>query len=876
MQNALVLKTSPPRGRRDILTRQRLLRKYEQNADAAVIVLQAPSGYGKTILLGQWRATALQGGACVAWLTVDREDEGARLLQGIAFAIAEAIGSRSFYESFDASVRPATDPRTAATALLAFWTRVPRRIVLVLDSAETLLDAGARAALAFLLENVPRNTRVMMATRPGRMDGLVRQAYGDWLLIDGAELAFTLEETLERMSARTAVSREVAVKIHELTEGWPAAVELSLASMGHQQSGSPHELALARRRLVDYFGATVRAVVSAPDLTRLATVSEIEPVHAALCTNVTGDNGWDALLRRVSEESNLLIPSTSAGWYRFHRLGKEYLRGEATPTAERHVASTHAKAALWFAGQRRWDAALRHAAASNDTQLIMRFIEDGIVSMLTEGKHDLLRECLTCIPEDEATHRPRLRLAIAWSLAVRGERGALAMARELQLHADPLLQAEACLIGQVASFHRDDPDSAVSFAPVLQRNLAHDSRVISGVRLNYQQWLEFVGAAPQGSALANERVDAIEQAPPFVRAISLHHQAVWLLENGYAALASELLSPMLVELETTHSRRDAPVVLLSITLAATLWEQGEPERMAALLADRLDLGSVGVTPECLWLGFVNAARLAEMNGEADRALGYLEDLRRSTVRQELPRLEMRALGELIRMHARAGRLDECERLGRDVHALLERGGPSVNGLNQPAIRIAATMALARIAWLQGDEQQARQQLEQVIELALRLGRRRHAIEARLFRSAIDLHGDRGEPDFREAITLGEALGLVRVFQEAESIVRPVICRQAEGLVGKEFLRRLQGTGADTDAQKAAVPHTAALVAMLTPSESKVLDLLNKGLINKEIARALDIGEQTVKWHLKNLFAKLEVPSRRGAVERARMLGLIER
>jgi LuxR family maltose regulon positive regulatory protein len=95
------------------------------------------------------------------------------------------------------------------------------------------------------------------------------------------------------------------------------------------------------------------------------------------------------------------------------------------------------------------------------------------------------------------------------------------------------------------------------------------------------------------------------------------------------------------------------------------------------------------------------------------------------------------------------------------------------------------------------------------------------------------------------------------------------------LVGEQFLRRLKALGGNADASKVATPRTAAL-AMLTPSEGKILTLLEKGLINKEIARALDIGEQTVKWHLKNLFAKLEVASRRSAVERARMLGLIDR
>jgi LuxR family maltose regulon positive regulatory protein len=54
----------------------------------------------------------------------------------------------------------------------------------------------------------------------------------------------------------------------------------------------------------------------------------------------------------------------------------------------------------------------------------------------------------------------------------------------------------------------------------------------------------------------------------------------------------------------------------------------------------------------------------------------------------------------------------------------------------------------------------------------------------------------------------------------------------------------------------------------------VLALLAKGLSNKEIGRALQVGEETVKWHLKNLFAKLDAGTRKQVVARARIFGLL--
>ena len=73
---------------------------------------------------------------------------------------------------------------------------------------------------------------------------------------------------------------------------------------------------------------------------------------------------------------------------------------------------------------------------------------------------------------------------------------------------------------------------------------------------------------------------------------------------------------------------------------------------------------------------------------------------------------------------------------------------------------------------------------------------------------------------------------------------------------------------------AATMHSTPSMA-LTPKEREVLELLARGLSNKEIARALQVGEETVKWHLKNLFAKLDAGTRKQVVQRARIHGLLE-
>jgi LuxR family maltose regulon positive regulatory protein len=78
-------------------------------------------------------------------------------------------------------------------------------------------------------------------------------------------------------------------------------------------------------------------------------------------------------------------------------------------------------------------------------------------------------------------------------------------------------------------------------------------------------------------------------------------------------------------------------------------------------------------------------------------------------------------------------------------------------------------------------------------------------------------------------------------------------------------------------RKEAAPERSTVAVsggLLTTKETEILRLLTTGLSNKLIARSMDISDETVKWHLKNLFSKLNAGTRRHAVDRARLLGLV--
>jgi LuxR family maltose regulon positive regulatory protein len=90
----------------------------------------------------------------------------------------------------------------------------------------------------------------------------------------------------------------------------------------------------------------------------------------------------------------------------------------------------------------------------------------------------------------------------------------------------------------------------------------------------------------------------------------------------------------------------------------------------------------------------------------------------------------------------------------------------------------------------------------------------------------------------------------------------------------EKLRTASAAAWDGTTAAASATRTHELRALLTPRECEILDLIAEGQSNKAIARQLSLGPETVKSHLKNVFAKLGVERRTQAVLRAGELGLV--
>ena len=143
---------------------------------------------------------------------------------------------------------------------------------------------------------------------------------------------------------------------------------------------------------------------------------------------------------------------------------------------------------------------------------------------------------------------------------------------------------------------------------------------------------------------------------------------------------------------------------------------------------------------------------------------------------------------------------------------------------------------------------------------------------------LDRCGEKSLPLLREAVDLAAAYGLLRVFDDAHPALGNWVREALPGLSSPPPGRPgpLAAAPRPAQAPPAAAPRARATPSMaLTPKEREVLQLLARNLSNKEIGLAMQVGEETIKWHMKNLFAKLDAGTRKQVVQRSRILGLLE-
>ena len=867
----LILKVMPPRAPRHFLTRGRLFIDSPTIRSQPLIVVQAPAGFGKTSLLVQWRLEHLAQGTVVAWLSSQEYDEPQRLVQSLALAFRTGAGRPNFCASlFEAG---APDRLEAVTIWLSEVAETARKAVLIIDEANRL-PPESRAALSYLLHNMPPNLRAIVAARSAgelALDDLV--TYGQCTVVGTSVLQFQPQETLEFVQQHfgAQIDQDLAAQLHEMTGGWPLGLQLAVSVVAGASNPAAGVAALAAQSgtVRQNFFSLLFNNLAPEDVDFLTRIAILDNLHPDLCAALVGHNDALARLEAIGQKAPVLMAEENSAWWSMHNLARDEFRRRFAGLPEEERGKLHTRAAQWLLDHGQIERAAEHALAAGQMDLAYELAEHSLYdSFVMHGRQNLVWNWLAHLPADEIDRRPRLLLAAAWSLALserHDEASRLVAPILAQPNTDDALRCECALILGGAAVFADDPDEfARQHDPWANSPPLHDPSLLR-IHANRSAFRALLEGEP---ALARLRQ---QQAPRSPHPSGSFYVGRWgefiigltYLWEGQVMLVEQLLLPALAIAEADLGRRNLFTCMIASVLAAALWERQQPTTATALLANRLDVLERSALPETVMLAYRTLARIAWAEGAEHRAMELLAAMFAVGIERRLPRLCIASLAEEVRLNAHHFRAETCRALSERIDTMMRDPSMPTGRLWRRQAGALQELAHAYAAIAAKDWPRAIALLEQAggKAQASKLGRLNIEIFG-LRAYALHESGTPGETLLREAIDLAKGRGLLRVLDDAH----PALGAWARECAGDAVRPSVQ-----------LAPPTMARTgpsSVLTPKERQVLELLARSLSNKEIGLALQVGEETVKWHVKNLLAKLNAGTRKQAVQRANLLGFL--
>ena len=903
----LATKLYVPRSRPDLVPRPRLTGRLDEGLERGLVLVCAPAGYGKTVLLADWAERARSP---AAWLSLDAADNDParfwrhalaaldRALPGIGARVGPLLGPPAPV-SFEPLV-------TALVNELAAWPG-GGKVLLVLDDYHVIAAPPVHASLRFLLEHRPPGLHLVLASRSDPPLALARlRARGQLAELRAADLRFTPGEAAALLAPAVAgpgveLPAAAVAALAERTEGWAAGLQLAALTLRGQEDVTGFVAAFtgSHRYVLDYLTGEVLDRQPGRVRTFLLETSVLDRLSGELCDAVTGRTGSQVLLEQVEQAGLFLMPLDEVrGWWRYHHLFADLLRARLQAEQPGQVAQLHRKAAAWYEEHGLADDAIHHAVPGGEMTWAARLIEqyfDTVYNVRGEGA--TIQRWLSALPADVTRSRPRLLLAQAQLTGTSGrledmERLVDAAERVSATAAgepfEPTVGRAASLLVNVPAHIaldraflaqlRGDAESTASFAQrALAECAAGEWLLTSTVQgfLAVAEWLRGRLAAAErafASGIAGWRAaDQLTHA-----AWGAYYLAQVQRAQGRLDAASRTCERAL-EITTVPGRPlSAAAGPAYVGLGEVAYQRNELDIALRHVTEGITLCRQFVYTPPLAAGLATLAWIRQAAGDPAGARDAMDQAVQAAPVPAGPLNPVPA--QRARLQVAQGDLDAAVRWAseNDLGADDEPDYPREPG----------HMVLARVQLAQDLPGRALALLDRLHAAAAAQDRAGSLVEAGALRAlALAASGEESAAvtALAGALILACPQGQVRVFTDEglpmAALLGRLVAAQRTGpahRVPLDCLARLQRS---FDAGHPGRGHGRAaaglgIVEPLTSRELEVLEMLAAGRSNQAIAGQLVVSLDTVKKHVTHILGKLGAANRTEAVSRARQLGLI--
>jgi LuxR family transcriptional regulator, maltose regulon positive regulatory protein len=877
----LATKLYIPRPRPEVVSRPRLLERLNEGLHRKLILISAPAGFGKTTLVSQWVARCQRP---TAWLSLDEgENDPARFLTYLIAAL-QTIAAPIGEEVLSALHSPQPPPPEAIlTTLLNDLITIQDHFIVVLDDYHLLEAKPIDQALTFLLEHLPPQMHLVIATREDPALPLARlRARGHLTEVRAVDLRFTPSEAAAFLNQVMGLhlSAEDIAALERRTEGWIAGLQLAALSLQGQPDATSFITSFtgSHHFVLDYLLEEVLQQQSESVQTFLLRTSILDRLCGPLCDAVVLDPSapGQTTLAYLERANLFIVPlDNERRWYRYHHLFSDLLRqrlqqSAASPTGdtESQVNELHIRASLWYEDHGLEIEAFHHAVAAQDVERAARLVEGKGMPLQFRGAVTPVLHWLESLPTTALNARPSLWVMYASALSMTGQLTGV----EQKLQA-----AEAALQGT-------EPDDTT-------RNLVGHIAAIRALVAVTQNQVETI--------IAQSR-RALEYLHP--DNLAVRTATIWKLGLAYHLQGDRAAASRAYSEAIAISQASGNIIInLSATLGLGQVQETENQLYLAVETYRRILQLAGESPlPAASEAHLGLARICYEWNDLDAAERHVQQsiqLARQIENTDRPvasevllaRLKL-ARGDVVGAAALLAEADRSahqqnfvfrlpEVVAAQVLTLLRQDNPAAAAHLAQAHELPISQARVHLA--QGDPSAALAVLEpwrRQVEAKGWQDERLKVMVLQALALAAQSEKDKAVQLLCDALALAEPGGFIRLFVDEGRPMAHLLSKAAAHGIMPDYIGKVLAVFKAEEQQSedtSSLPSPAQpLLEPLSPRELEVLHLMAAGLSNQEMSERLFLALDTVKGHNRKIFGKLQVERRTEAVARARELGLL--
>jgi ATP/maltotriose-dependent transcriptional regulator MalT len=659
-------KYRPPVPTQSLVARDRLLDVLRAGGRRRLVLVHAPSGFGKSTMAAQWREELDRDGVAVGWLTIDDDDNNVvwflahllELVRRVRPTLAASLSQVLDEHGDDAA-------RYVLTALIDEIHEKDDRMALVIDDWQRVSDTATTAALGFLLERGCHHLQIIVTSwsRAGLPVSKLRMQ-DELVEIDSDSLRFDIDEArslLNDIDGLQLSESDVQV-LTTSTEGWVAA--LQLAALALRGGGDPNallsRLSGATEMIGEFLAENVLDTLE-PEMTEFLLATSItERTCGVLASALAEVPRGQAMLEEIERRGLFLQRiEEDPNWFRYHHMFAEFLRRRLDRDQPERVEQLHRTASDWFAEHGHLNEAVDHALASGDSTRAVDLVEQDETNLLEQSKMTTLLGIVKKLPPRLVVSRARLQLTIAW--------------------ANILLQRAAPAAAALKSF-----EAALDRADLTDATRA-DLRVEADVlRAVADMFADRMGGIDHLVAEALSRPDTFHPRVPGVAGNCAALAAIYHFDFdavhrllAWAAPYQEMMGPFAsvnarcfggiaaryqldiptalknfregYEMGVTVGPHSHAARLAGALLGELLYQTGELAEAMRLLDESYQLGSEGAGVDYMIAEYVTGARIKAAQGDRGAAVERLADGMKAAEQLQMPRLAAAINNERVRL-----------------------------------------------------------------------------------------------------------------------------------------------------------------------------------------------------------------------------------